>query len=327
MKPPLVILDGHTTTPLEVGQHDSAQPDWAALEDLTALRVYPRTQPGEIVERARDYELVLTNKVVLDRKTLRQLPDLRYIGIMSTGTNVVDLETAAEQGITVTYVPAYSTPSVAQHTIALLLEIATHLRAHADLVRTGAWSSQPDFTVSAGPVLELERKRFGMLGCGAIGQATARIAEALGMEILVHSRTVREVDFRAHWVGEEELLEQSDVLSLHCPLTEETREWVNRDRLARLREGAILLNTSRGPLVDDEAVAEALAGGRLRAYGADVLTTEPPPADHPLLHAPNALITPHVGWASREARARLISQLASNVRAYLDGDPIHTVAP
>ncbi len=325
MKPKIVVLDAHTTSPLAPGETDPNHPSWEPLEELGELVLHPRTAPGEIFERATGAPIVLTNKVVLDRSILENLPAVDYIGLMSTGTNSVDLDVARERDITVTNVPAYSTPSVAQHTIALLLELATRLSSQADLSRSGKWSSQPDFSISAGPIIELAGKNFGIVGCGEIAQATARIASAIGMNILVHSRRRRETDFPCEWMDKEEFLAKSDVISLHCPLTAETEKWINAAALARIKAGTFLLNTGRGPLIDEAAVAEALHSGRLGGYGADVTATEPPSRDNPLLGAPRAVITPHVAWASTEARTRLMKTMAANLRAFLEGSPQNTV--
>jgi len=325
MQKRIVVLDAHTTSPLAVGESDPAHPSWDGLAALGELRLFSRTRPDEVLERAAGAPVVLTNKVVLDRERIEGLPDLRYIGLMSTGTNSVDLDAARERGIAVTNVPAYSTASVAQHTIALLLELATRLSAHADLFKSGTWAAQPDFSITAGPITELAGKTFGLVGCGEIARATARIAHALGMRILVHSRTRRSTDFPCEWVGRDQLLAEADVISLHCPLTGETRHWIDADALASVKDGAILLNTGRGPLVDESAVAEALRSGRLGGYGADVTDTEPPPTDHPLRGIPGAVVTPHVAWASREARGRLMLTLVSNLEAFLGGEAVNRV--
>mgnify|MGYP006269163739 CR=1 FL=1 len=325
MKPSVVVLDSHTTSPLGIGESDPAHPSWDRLAGIGELTLYPRTRPEEAVARAAGAPIVLTNKVVLDRGAIEALPELRYIGLMSTGTNVVDLEAARERGIPVTNVPAYSTASVAQHAIGLTLDLAGRLPEHARLARSGEWSAQPDFSLVAGPTVELAGKAFGVVGCGAIGRATAAIAHAMGMRILVHSRTRRETPFPCEWVDREEILRRADVLSLHCPLDERTRGWVDADALRLLKPGAFVVNTSRGPLVDEEAVAEALREGRLGGFAADVAGAEPPPADHPLLSAPRAILTPHVAWATTEARRRLMDTLADNLEGFLRGTPRNVV--
>lgn len=324
MKLKIVILDACTTTEVLVGETRQGEPDWNQLAELGELTVYPRTMPDEVVARCQGAAIVLTNKVVLHREIISQLTELKYIGLMSTGTNSVDLKEASRRGIVVTNVPAYSTASVAQHTIALLLELAIRMRSQINLAVDLTWSSQPDFSIYESPILELAGKTFGIVGCGSIAQATAKIAHAMGMRLLVHSRSERSVDFPCEWVSKDEILFQSDALSLHCPLSEETEHWINTESLEKMKPSAFLINTGRGPLVDENAVAEALRNGKLAGYGADVSTVEPPSRENPILHAPNAVLTPHVAWASREARFRLVKQLEQNIQAFLKGDPINT---
>jgi glycerate dehydrogenase len=325
MKPKIVVLDAYTTSPQAVGESHPSHPSWDALAALGELHLYKRTQSTEVLSRAEGATVIFTNKVIINQQLIESLPHLRYIGLMSTGTNVVDLEAAKERGITVCNVPAYSTASVAQHAIALLLELATRLSAHADLFRSGSWASQPDFSMTAGPIMELSGKTFGLVGCGEIAQATARIAHALGMRILVHSRTKKSTDFPCEWVDRQHLLKEADAISLHCPLTRETHHWIDSGTLAAMKPGAFLINTGRGPLVNEEAVARALRSGQLGGYGADVTATEPPPADHPLRGVPGAVVTPHVAWASSEARGRLMHTLVSNLEAFLAGEAINQV--
>ncbi len=325
MRPRIVVLDAFTTSPLGLGEEDPSHPSWQGLADLGEVVLHARTKPEEVPERAAGAPVVLTNKVVLGAEMIRSLPDLRYIGLMSTGTNVVDLDCAREQGVTVTNVPAYAAPSAAQHAIALMLELALRLSENAALARSGVWSGQSDFCITSGRIIELAGRNFGIVGCGEIAQATARVAHALGMRILVFSRTHRETPFPAEWVDRDRILADSDVLSLHCPLTPETRHFINRDSLARMKPGALLINTGRGPLVNEGAVADALHQGRLGGYGADVTESEPPPADNPLFTAPRAVVTPHCAWASTEARTRLMETLVSNLQAFVDGHPVNTV--
>ncbi|MGE9290493.1 MAG: D-2-hydroxyacid dehydrogenase [Puniceicoccales bacterium] len=325
MKPSIVVLDASTTSPLAIGETDPKHPSWAPLAELGDVTLYPRTRPEETVERAKETSILLTNKVLLPREVLQRLPNLRYVGLMSTGTNAIDLDAARELGITVSNVPAYSTPSVAQHAIALLLELSTHLSTQAELSRSGKWSQQSDFSISAGSIIELSGKNFGIVGCGDIAQATARIARALGMNILIHSRTPKETDFPAEWLDKEEFLGKADVISLHCPLTPDTEKWIDAAALSHMKPGAFLLNTGRGPLIDEDAVAKALHSGTLGGYGADVTATEPPPIENPLLQAPRSVITPHVAWASTEARTRLMNTLAANLSAFLAGTPQNVV--
>jgi glycerate dehydrogenase len=316
--PRIVVLDGHPMNPGDLS--------WAPLEALGEVTVHPRTAPEETVARLADAELALTNKVVLDRAVLAQLPRLRYIGVTATGVNVVDLAAARERGLVVTNVPAYSTASVAQLTFALLLELTHGVAAHSRAVHAGRWSAGPDFSFTEFPLRELAGQTFGLVGFGHIGRAVARLAAAFGMRVLVHTRTVPDDSPPGvRFVTLETLFRESDVLSLHCPLTEETRHLLNRERLALMKPDALLLNTGRGPLLDEAAVAEALNAGRLGGAGLDVLSAEPPPPDHPLLGARHCWITPHIGWATTAARQRLMDAVVDNVRAFLAGRPKNIV--
>lgn len=312
----IVILDGFTAQPGDLS--------WQALETLGTLTVYDRTQPHETVARAADADIVLTNKVVISREVMEQLPKLRYIGVLATGYNVVDIQAASERGITVTNVPAYSTESVAQMVFAHLLTVTNRTEHYAIANREGRWSRNPDFCYWDFPHTELTGKTFGIVGLGNIGQRVAQIALAFGMKVKAMSSkpTLPAGIEKASW---EELLATSDILSLHCPLTERTHHLINSDTLQQMKSTAILINTGRGPLVDDQAVALALSEGRLSAFCADVLTEEPPSTKNPLLKQPNAFITPHIAWASREARIRLIQVATDNVRAFLDGKPQNVV--
>lgn len=312
----IVILDGFTAQPGDLS--------WQALEELGTLTVYDRTQPHETVARAADADIVLTNKVVISREGMDQLPKLRYIGVLATGYNVVDIQAASERGITVTNVPAYSTESVAQMVFAHLLTVTNRTEHYAIANREGRWSRNPDFCYWDFPHTELAGKTFGIVGLGNIGQRVAQIALAFGMKVKAMSSkpTLPAGIKKVSW---EELLATSDILSLHCPLTERTHHLINSDTLQQMKSTTILINTGRGPLVDDQAVALALSEGRLSAFCADVLTEEPPSTENPLLKQPNAFITPHIAWASREARIRLIQVATDNVRAFLDGKPQNVV--
>jgi glycerate dehydrogenase len=312
----IVILDGFTAQPGDLS--------WQALEELGTLTVYDRTQPHETVARAADADIVLTNKVVIGREVMDQLPKLRYIGVLATGYNVVDIQAASERGITVTNVPAYSTESVAQMVFAHLLTVTNRTEHYAIANREGRWSRNPDFCYWDFPHTELAGKTFGIVGLGNIGQRVAQIALAFGMKVKAMSSkpTLPAGIEKVSW---EELLATSDILSLHCPLTERTHHLINSDTLRQMKPTAILINTGRGPLVDDQAVALALSEGRLSAFCADVLTEEPPSTENPLLKQPNAFITPHIAWASKEARIRLIQVATDNVRAFLDGKPQNVV--
>ena len=291
------------------------------------LTVYERTKASETVARAADAEMILTNKVVINREVMKQLPHLKYIGVLATGYNVVDVEAARERGIVVTNVPAYSTDSVAQMVFAHLLTVTNRTEHYAIENRQGRWTKNPDFCYWDFPHMELAGKTFGIVGLGNIGQSVARIAIAFGMKVKAFS-TKSASALRMLGIEKatlEELLSTSDVLSLHCPLTDSTRHLMNHDTLRQMKSSAILINTGRGPLVDDQAVAEALAEGRLAAFCADVLTDEPPKADNPLLSQPHAFITPHIAWASTEARVRLLQVAIGNVRAFLNGSPVNVV--
>ena len=312
----IVILDGFTANPGDLS--------WAELEALGQVTVYERTLPSETVARAAEADMVLTNKVVVSREVMDQLPHLKYIGVLATGYNVVDIEAAHQRGIIVTNVPAYSTESVAQMVFAHLLTVTNRTEHYAQENRQGRWSRNADFCYWDFSHMELAGKTFGIVGLGNIGRRVAEIALAFGMKVkAVSSKTTLPAGIEK--VSLEALLATADVLSLHCPLTDSTRHLINADTLAKMKSSAILINTGRGPLVDDQAVAAALADGRLAAFCADVLTQEPPQADNPLLKQPNAFITPHIAWASKEARVRLIQVATSNVRAFLSGTPQNVV--
>lgn len=317
MTPHLVVLDGHALNPGDLS--------WSGLQSLGRCDIHPRSTPAEVRERAATAELVFTNKAPLGRELLEALPRLRYVGVTATGYNIVDVAAARARGITVTNVPAYGTRSVAQHTLALLLELTQHSGRHADGVRAGRWSSNPDWCYWETPLVELEGLTLGIVGYGRIGQAVARLGEALGMKVITAVSGRGTPPRQVAVVEVDHLFSTSDVVSLHCPLTPETRHLVNAARLARMKPTAFLLNTSRGPLIDEAALARALAAGQLAGAGLDVLAQEPPPADHPLLTAPNCLITPHIAWATRAARQRLMHAVVENARAFLAGHPVNVV--
>ena len=312
----IVVLDGYALNPGDL--------NWAGLEALGDCTVHDRTPPDEVQARAQGAEVLLTNKTVLDGATLGALPQLRYVGVLATGYNVVDIETARRRGVVVTNVPGYGTPSVAQATFALLLELTNHVGHHSRAVREGRWASNPDFCFWDRPLIELAGRTLGIVGFGAIGQAVAHIAQAFGMAVLVHSRTERPTP-GMRFVDLDSLLAESDVVSLHCPLTPATQNLMNADRLARMKPTAFLLNTSRGPLIDEPALAHALNEGRLAGAALDVLSAEPPAADNPLLTARNCILTPHIAWATLAARRRLLDTVAANLGAFLAGRPVNVI--
>jgi glycerate dehydrogenase len=325
MKKNMIVLDGFTLSPLEIGQSSVSHPSWDALAALGTLQIFPRTQPDQVVERGKGAEILLTNKARISAEAIAQLPDLKYIGVMATGTNVVDVAAARARGIVVTNVPGYSTASVAQIVFSLLFELSGQVGATAREVRDGRWAACEDFSFTLSPFIELSGKTFGIMGYGAIGAAVAKIADALGMRVLVHSRSEKPGEVPVEWVTLEKLLKASDVLSLHCPLTPQTEKMINAESLATMKPTAFLINTGRGPLIDEAAVADALDAGRLGGFGGDVLSTEPPSPSNPLLQAPRTVITPHIAWASVEARGRLMVKIVENLEAYLSGQPQNVV--
>ncbi len=314
----IVVLDGHAANPGDLG--------WDALEALGEITVYPRTAPDEVIERAAHAEAVLTNKTLLPAEVLQRLPGLRYIGVLATGTNVVDLDAARQRSIRVTNVPGYSTPSVAQAVFALLLELTNHVGHHAQTVRQGRWTASEDFAYWDIPIRELAGQTMGIIGYGTIGKRVASVAAALGMNVIAHTRSPIPEDELARPVDLETLLAESDVVSLHCPLTPETSALVNAVRLSTMKPTAILINTGRGGLVDEQALADALNAGRLAGAGLDVLSSEPPKADNPLLTAENCVITPHQAWASEASRRRLLDEAAADLRAFVEGRERNVVA-
>ncbi len=306
----IVILDAKALNPGDLS--------WRDFESLGEVTVYEKTAPDEVVERAAGAEIVITNKVVIGKAEMEQLPMCRYIGILATGYNVVDIDEAKRRGITVTNVPAYSTDSVAQLVFALILE-SEHRVARHNVLSHEKWASHDMFCLYEAPLFELCGKTLGIFGYGSIGMAVAKIARAFGMRVIVYSRTKKDDD-TVIWVDKETLFRESDYLSLHCPLTAATEKLINSDTLALMKDGAVLVNTTRGGTVDENAVAKALRSGKLRAFLADVLSTEPPRSDNPLLSAPNCIITPHIAWATIEARSRLMNEAFLNAKAYTEGE-------
>lgn len=322
----IVEIDGFAANPGDI----SWQP-WKEIQcpdgTVCEFTMYDRTPAELVVERSKDADIVITNKVMFSDEVMAQLPKLKYIGVLATGYNVVDTEAAKRRGIIVTNIPAYSTPSVAQLAIAHLLNITNNVAGHSDSVRKGEWSSCPDFTYTLTPQMELAGKNFAVVGLGNTGIATAQIAAALGMNVIAYtSKEQSQLPIYINKVSSlDELFQQADVLSLHCPLTESTKHIVNREHLALMKSSAILINTGRGPLVDDQALADALNSGSIYAAGLDVLTKEPPISGSPLFTARNCFITPHIAWASLAARERLMSIAIENVKAYLAGKPKNVV--
>ena len=309
----IVVLDGYAANPGDLS--------WAPLEALGELTVYDRTPADQIAARIADAELVLTNKAVLSRELIAGAKKLRYIGVLATGYNVVDVAAAKELGVVVTNIPAYSTDSVAQLVFALLLEICHNVGHHSQAVHAGRWSANQDFCFWDTPLIELAGKTMGIVGYGRIGHKVAEIARCFGMNVIAWTRTPRDPEC----VSLDDLLERSDVISLHCPLFPETKNLINRDTIAKMKDGVILINTSRGPVVNDADLREALESGKVYAAGADVSTVEPIPADSPLLGAKNMFLTPHIAWATFEARERLMDIAVKNVEAFLSGAPVNTV--
>lgn len=314
----ITVLDGYALNPGDL--------TWDGFKEAGDLTVYDMTDPSEIISRGLDSEILITNKTVLDADTIARLPKLKYIGVLATGYNVVDTEAATKHGITVTNIPAYSTMSVAQTVFALILAITNRVEHYAHENRKGRWSSNKDFCYRDTPLTELAGKTIGIIGYGNIGKAVARIALAFDMKVKVKtSKEQHELPEGVEKTDLENLLATSDILTLHCPLTDTTLHLIDEKRLAMMRQGAILINTGRGPLIDEAAVASALRDGRLGAFGADVLSTEPPAHDNPLLSAPNAYITPHIAWATREARERLMQIAVRNLSAFLEGRTVNKV--
>lgn len=314
----IAILDGFTVNPGDLS--------WDAFKEMGNLIVYDRTAPSEVVERAADADIVLTNKVVLDRAVIESLPRLKYIGVLATGYNVVDLQAAASRGVVVTNIPAYSSDSVAQMTFAHILNITNRVEHYAQLNANGRWTVNPDFCYWDTPLTELSGKVLGVVGLGNIGSKVARIARDFGMDVFaLTSKDSTSLPEGIQKTTLDGLLAVSDVITLHCPLNDNTREIICAKTIAKMKQGAIVINTGRGPLVNEDDVAEALNSGHLGGYGADVLFSEPPTPDNPLLQAPNAYITPHIAWATTEARIRLVEAAAQNVKAFLEGAPVNVV--
>ena len=314
----LAVLDGYCLNPGDLS--------WDSLRRFGELTVFDRTRPGEVVERAAGAEGVFTNKTPLPGSVLAELPALRYIGVLATGYNIVDVEAAKARGIVVTNIPTYGTASVAQFVFALLLELCHNVKLHSDAVRAGEWSSNPDWSFWKSPLVELSGRTMGIVGLGRIGRQVGRIADAMGMHVVAYDTYHGDPpQYSFRWVELEELLREADVVSLHSPLFPETQGVINAKTLALMKPSAFLINTSRGPLVVDRDLADALNAGRLAGAGLDVLSSEPPAADNPLLAARNCLVTPHIAWATRQARGRLMDQAVGNLAALVAGKPANVV--
>ena len=314
----IVVLDGYGVNPGDLS--------WETLEALGDVEVYPRTAPEDVIDRCFNAEIILTNKVVINKQILVSLPRLKYIGVLATGYNVVDVDTASDLDIIVTNIPAYSTDSVVQMTFAHILTMTNRVEHYTQQNRNGRGSYNPDFVYWDTPLIELAGKTMGIVGLGNIGMKVAQLARCFGME--VYAFTSKASSLLPEGIQKttfEGLLSVSDILSLHCPLNRSTREMINASSLAKMKEGALLINTGRGPLVNEADVAEALRSGHLGGYGADVMCQEPPAEDNPLFSAPNAYITPHIAWATFEARKRLIAIAVGNVKAFIDGNPVNVV--
>lgn len=315
----IVVLDGYTENPGDLS--------WSGLEALGELTVYDRTPADQIVARIGDAEAVYTNKVPISGETLDQCPNVQFIGVLATGYNVVDVTAAREKGIVVANIPTYGTDAVAQYTIALLLELCHHIGEHSDCVKRGDWTNHADWCFWNHPLIELAGKTMGIIGFGRIGQGTARIAQALGMKILafdqyqnpeLESDTCRYVDL-------DTLLAESDVIALHCPLFPSTEGIINKDNIAKMKDGVLILNDSRGPLIVEADLRDALNSGKVAGAAVDVVSTEPIKMDNPLLEARNCIITPHIAWAPKESRQRLMDIAVENLKAFVDGKPVNVV--
>lgn len=320
----IVVLDGYVLNPGDIS--------WAGFEELGEVTVYDRSEPTLVVERIGDAEVILTNKTVIDREVIEKCPCLKYIGVNATGYNVVDVAAAKEAGIVVTNVPAYGTDAVAQFTFALMLELCNKVGLHSRSVASGDWIRTKDFSYNLAPLIDIKGKTLGIIGYGSIGSRVAQIAMAFGMNVLVNSRTEKPLpdvspirDSRISWADRETVLRESDIITLHCPLFPETENMINKESIAMMKDGAMLINTARGGLIVEQDLADALNQGKLAGAALDVVGREPMEADNPLISAKNIVITPHIAWASVEARERLMGIAVENLKAYLAGKPCNVV--
>jgi glycerate dehydrogenase len=316
----IVVLDGYTENPGDLS--------WEPISQFGDFTVYERTPVEEIPQRIGDAEAVFVNKAPLTAETLCACPNLRFIGVLATGFNVVDTVAAKQRGIVVSNIPAYGTPAVAQHTFGLILELCLHIGKHSDSVRQGKWQTHADWCYYDTPLTELADKTLGIIGYGDIGRRVAGIARAFGMTVLAGSRKPRDsYPDGVRYATLDEIFAQSDIITLHCPLTDENKGLISTENIAKMKDGVMIINTARGPLVDDEALATALTNGKVAAAAVDVLTQEPPRNGNPLIDAPNCILTPHMAWAPKESRARLMDMAGENLKAFIDGHPIHVVNP
>lgn len=315
----IVVLDGYTENPGDLS--------WGALESLGELTVYDRTPADKVAERIVDADVVYTNKTPVNADIIRSCPGIKFIGILATGYNVVDTAAARDAGIVVSNIPAYGTDAVAQYTIALLLELCHHVGAHSDSVMAGQWTNHEDWCYWKYPLLELTGKTFGIIGFGRIGRRTAQIAVALGMEVLAYDEYSDQIETTEYcrYVPLDELLGQANIISLHCPLTPSAKGMINKSTIAKMKDGVKIINTSRGALIDEQDLCDALNSGKVSGAAVDVVSEEPVKADNPLLKAKNMIITPHIAWAPWESRQRLMDIAVGNLKAFMDGKPVNMV--
>lgn len=315
----IVVLDGYTLNHGDL--------TWDDLKKFGEVKIYDRTPLDQVISRAKGAEIVLTNKTPLTRKTIEALPDVKYIGVLATGYDVVDCETSRELGIVVTNIPTYGTNSVAQFTFALLLELCNHVKDHSDAVKNGQWAKKDDFCFWNYPLVELTGKTIGIIGFGRIGQQTANIAEAFGMKVVAYNKNKSDQSHRKDfkWLEIDELLSVSDVVSLHCPLTEDTKGIINKDSINKMKNTAFLINTSRGPLINEQDLTDALNNETIAGAAVDVLSKEPPKEYNPLINAKNCIVTPHIAWATKDARLRLMNTVIENLTAFLNENPQNVV--
>ncbi|MBA2861888.1 D-2-hydroxyacid dehydrogenase [Methanococcus maripaludis] len=313
----IVVLDGYTM--------NSGDLSWENLEELGELTIYDRTSESEVIERISDSEIVITNKIIIDKAVFEKCKNIKYVGVTATGYNVVDTNLAKELGIVVTNVPAYSTDSVAQAVFSYILEHVQNVSKYNESVKSGTWVNSKDFSYRKFPIIELAGKNLGIIGFGAIGKKVAEIGIAFGMNVFVNTRTVSNTNLNVKFVSKEEIFKNSDFLTLHCPLTDETKELVDEKTLKLMKKSAMLINTGRGGLVNEKDLADALNLDNIARAGLDVLSTEPPKENNPLINAKNTIITPHIAWASYEARKRLMDVTVNNVKSFIEGNPINIV--